>query len=73
MEETYVDRMKVEYKELSERLRKGMSFMTSEKGQKLDVNEQVLLTQQLNAMQLYAYFLSLRIRVAETKTNSKEK
>ena len=68
--EEYQKRMLDEAKELSERIEKLNRFIAlDERFKKLPTREQVLMRQQLNAMQLYRYFLEQRIsniQIAQT-------
>ena len=67
-ETDFLDRMKVEASELGEKIKKGMTFvMSNPKFNELDEAEKVLLTQQLNAMQLYSFCLTSRVQLAELK------
>lgn len=63
--DTYIDRMKIEYKELNDRREKLANFL---KGTDLlDVHERSLLTDQLVAMNEYSLILMRRIDYAKLK------
>ena len=59
--ETFVERMKIEYNELTERLTKLRVFVKSDKFAQLSAIQRDLLQQQENAMETYARVLSQRI------------
>ena len=59
--ETFVERMQIEYNELTERLTKLRVFVKSDKFAQLSAVQRDLLQQQENAMETYARVLSQRI------------
>lgn len=59
--ETFVERMQIEYNELTERLTKLRVFVKSDKFAQLSAIQRDLLQQQENAMETYARVLSQRI------------
>lgn len=59
--ETFVERMQIEYNELTERLTKLRVFVKSDKFAQLSAFQRDLLQQQENAMETYARVLSQRI------------
>ena len=63
--ETFIDRMYIEKDELKSRYLKGKEFTFTQQFQKLDMYQQKLLMEQLEAMERYLYTLSRRIGAAE--------
>ena len=59
--EAFVERMQIEYNELTERLTKLRVFVKSDKFAQLSAIQRDLLQQQENAMETYARVLSQRI------------
>ena len=59
--ETFVERMQIEYNELTERLTKLRVFVKSDKFAELPAIQRDLLQQQENAMETYGRVLSQRI------------
>lgn len=70
LSETYIDRMKIELKELTERICKGMAAYYTPG--KIDNDDWYPLGYQLDAMREYAKFLYERIRVAEIKRKNND-
>ena len=62
-EKDYVERMKSESAELSERIKKISSFVTSDKFKELSEQQQNLLRAQNLVMESYLCILTERIRV----------
>lgn len=62
-EKDYVERMKSESAELSERIKKISSFVTSDKFKELSEQQQSLLKAQNLVMESYLCILTERIRV----------
>ena len=62
-EKDYVERMKSESAELSERIKKISSFVTSDKFKELSEQQQNLLRAQKLVMESYLCILTERIRV----------
>lgn len=62
-EKDYVERMKSESAELSERIKKISSFVTSDKFKELSEQQQNLLMAQNLVMESYLCILTERIRV----------
>lgn len=58
---SFIERLKSERKELSEKTEKLMSFLTSEKFNELDSVNKMLLEQQESCMQRYLKILDERI------------
>ena len=58
---SFIERLKSERKELSEKTEKLMSFLTSEKFNELDSVNKMLLEQQESCMQRYLRILDERI------------
>lgn len=74
--ETYLDRMKIEMEEVSERYLNGRKFTFTQEFRNLDSYQAKLLLEQLHEMEGYLYALSERIAYAEcgivtTDTNAK--
>ena len=64
MAETYVDRMRIEFEELRERMKKLKNFLYSYKVFELDKEEVYLLERQYNQMDSYAQTLFQRLKYA---------
>lgn len=62
--ETYVDRMRIEFEELRERMKKLKNFLYSYKVFELDKEEVYLLERQYNQMDSYAQTLFQRLKYA---------
>lgn len=64
MAETHIDRMRIEFEELRERMKKLKNFLYSEKVFELDKEEVYLLERQYNQMDNYAQTLFQRLKRA---------
>ena len=62
--ETHIDRMRIEFEELRERMKKLKNFLYSEKVFELDKEEVYLLERQYNQMDNYAQTLFQRLKHA---------
>jgi len=69
--ETFIDRIKIETKELDERYHKLIEFVQSDKFKELTPNMQALIHIQLQTMHDYRYALSMRIVLVEHNKNTK--
>ena len=61
--ETPIDRVKIEYDELEERMRKLLAFMETEKYKSLDKAHRFLLSAQCDAMDSYLSTLEVRMKL----------
>lgn len=69
--DTFIDRIKIETKELDERYHKLTEFVQSDKFKELAPNMQALMYIQLQTIHDYRYALSMRIVLVEHNKNTK--
>lgn len=70
--ETFIDRMQIERDELKMRFNKARDFYYSSKFNELTPGERKVFNRQFELMREYIYILDERIRLAETKLNTRE-
>lgn len=65
MENTFLDRLNAEHSELEDRTKKLLLFINSDGIAKLSRSNQILLREQLKAMELYLSILVVRLELLQ--------